>query len=153
MKRSLLIAALVVCLSFAASIADPPPTITVTETTHGSWNFTGTGDPPAAITHAAGVALEFSWTATPGGCLVITDYRYGWDLLDANDDNDPGWSAWGSAQSAPPQTFSVGTHTFTAQARSDCGEIGRGTIQIAIEDPLATQPTTWSRIKALYRRE
>jgi hypothetical protein len=151
MKHSALIAALVLCLSFSASVADEAPTITITEPAHGSWNFTATGNQPVAIAQAPGVALEFSWTATPGSGTVIVDYRYGWDLLDPDDPDDPGWSSWGSDLSAPPRAFAAGAHTFTAQARNDLGGVGRGTFQITIEDPLSTEPSSWGAIKALYR--
>jgi hypothetical protein len=150
MKYCMLLVTLVLCLFHSSALADAP-TITITEATHGSWNFTGTASPPVAIVHGQGVALEFSWSATPGSGTAIIDYRYGWDLLDPNDNSDPGWTGWGSAQFAPPLSFIAGVHAFTAEARDDLGQVGRGTLQITIEDPVGTEHTTWGAIKALYR--
>jgi len=130
------------------------PTLTVNEASRGSWEFTGIGT-PVVLNETAGVTgavFDFSWSATPGGGTAITDYRYGWDLLDPNDDADPGWSAWGSTLSAPTRTFFTGTHVLTVEARNDLGEIARGTIQIAVsQGPVSTHAITWGVIKILYR--
>lgn len=36
--------------------------------------------------------LRFEWNATPDPGLEIKAYRWGWDLIDPDDPNDPGWS-------------------------------------------------------------
>jgi hypothetical protein len=146
----LIVCALAVCLTFLPALAAGSPTLTVTETSGGPWVFTGIGDVPGALTVSPGTPIVFSWSAVPGGGTVITDYRYGWDLVDPDDPNDS-WSEWGSGQSAPSHSFSAGLHTFTVEARNDLGETARGTIQITIEIPLKTEVSTWGAIKAFYR--
>lgn len=130
------------------------PTLTITEATRGSWEFTGIGTPVVLneVADENGAVFDFSWSAVPGGGASITDYRYGWDLLDPNDDGDPGWSAWGGVLSAPARTFFAGTHVLTVEARNDLSEIARGTIQISVsQGPVSTQAVTWSVMKVLYR--
>jgi hypothetical protein len=150
MKLSAVTAALVACLLCNPAQATDDPTLTVTEAGGGMWVFTGIGA-PGALTVTQGALITFSWSAVPGGGTVITDYRYGWDLLDPNDDEDPGWTSWGSAQTAPPTAFFIGVHTFTAEARNDLGQIARGTIVITLEPSVSVQTSTWGAIKALFR--
>jgi hypothetical protein len=151
LPRFSLLVALVLCLFYTSAIAEGEPTLTISEPALGSWQFTGTANPPVGAATAPGTALEFSWLAAVGDCQAIADYRYGWDVIDVNDDNDPGWSSWGSILAAPPQTFWAGTHTFTAEVRDACGGKSRGTVQVTVEDPISTEASTWGAIKALYR--
>ena len=63
----------------------------------------------------------FCWTAVPSeGGGDIESYRYGWDIVDLNDDE-----LWetdfipfdGSEVCSPARTFFFGSHTFWAQVR------------------------------------
>jgi len=130
------------------------PTLTITEATYGPWIFVGLGVPVPFDTPSdgSGATLTFAWSATPGGGTTITDYRYGWDLLDPNDGADPGWSAWGAAQAAPSQTFFAGTHTFVVEARNDLSVVTRGGLAVTVvPGPVPTTENTWGAIKALFR--
>ncbi|MCH7549320.1 MAG: hypothetical protein IH969_07290, partial [Candidatus Krumholzibacteriota bacterium] len=70
----------------------------------------------------SGIAMKFEWTAD---WIYATEpvflYRYGWDILDLNDD-----SQWDidftllvdGVASAPPRTFFFGTHTFHVEVNN-----------------------------------
>ncbi|MBD3220512.1 hypothetical protein GF314_04650 [bacterium] len=55
----------------------------------------------------------------------IASYRWGWDLLDPDDPNDPGWAVEpgiGDEQThTPPLPFTVGVHTLTVQVFDTLG--------------------------------
>lgn len=77
---------------------------------------------------AAGQPLNFSWTASAdayGGEIV--SYRHGWDLLDIDDPNDPGWEVppGTAAQNlfAPERSFQDGIHVFTLRVEDDSGQL------------------------------
>ncbi len=77
---------------------------------------------------AATQPLNFSWTATPGtGAGSIVSYRHGWDLVDVDDPNDPGWAVppgVGSANLyAVERAFADGIHTFTVRVEDNLGQV------------------------------
>ena len=72
--------------------------------------------------------LNFSWIASAeayGGTIV--SYRHGWDLIDPDDPNDPGWAVPpGTAPAnmyAPEHTFVDGYHTFTVRVVDDSQQV------------------------------
>jgi hypothetical protein len=74
--------------------------------------------------------LEFRWNgdaSSYGG--VIDGYRYGWDILDPNDEEDPGWSVgWAQGEAwleAPTRSFLTGHHNFIVQTRDNSGTLSR----------------------------
>ena len=95
-----------------------------------------------------GQSLQFYWVGTAedyGG--IITAYRYGWDIVDPENPDDPGWSvAAGNTpqhRSANAQTFSAGTHNFTVQVWDDTEQLTRfvWTLNvIPIPDPSQQHP-------------
>ncbi len=74
--------------------------------------------------------MEFSWVGDAswyGG--VIAGYRYGWDLVDPSDPNDPGWTTSGyelGLTAAPPQNLSLGTHTLHIMVIDEQGIVESG---------------------------
>jgi hypothetical protein len=76
---------------------------------------------------AGGQPLNFSWTASAdayGG--VISSYRHGWDLIDVNDPNDPGWAVPPGLSDqnlfASERSFQDGLHTFYLRVVDDSGQ-------------------------------
>ena len=134
MRQSLLISALILCaLPVAAWSVDP--VLIVTEARRGEWTFTGLTDPAVVLVEDSGcdaIEWNFEWTAVPGTPgRTITDYRWGFDIVDLDDPN--AWEVdWTPANSAFPRTFFEGTHTFHVEARDNTGAITRGSFIINI---------------------
>ncbi len=77
-----------------------------------------------------GQTLSFSWIGLVENYNgEIAAYRYGWDVVDPEDPNDPGWAvAPGNTpqhRMAPPRSFSGGTHTLTIQVRDTSDQMTR----------------------------
>lgn len=114
------------------------PGLTIRETFLGERNFSGTGVlDPQAIDIAQNQPLEFSWSADAasyGG--IITGYRYGWDIDDLTDDEDPGWEVqFGNSdvnREATIKTFDSGIHTLTVEVIDNSGQLTRGTIKLSV---------------------
>jgi len=112
------------------------PLLQVTEKFLGTANFTG----PNAIKGfeiVAGQPLEFRWEASGEAYAgIIEAYRYGWEIQDVNDDEDPGWAvSWGKGANflrAPVRTFQQGSPNFVVQVRDNSGSITRGTYQFEV---------------------
>ncbi|UCH83870.1 MAG: hypothetical protein JSW50_15760 [Candidatus Latescibacterota bacterium] len=142
MRFFLLAVTIVLCFAQIEPVfADP--TLTVTEARRGTWSFTGLGYPYVIIDDPAGcdaVPWVFTWQAIPEPGRTIDAYRYGFDILDLNDDDQ--WATdWGDYQSAPPHSFFFGTHEFHVEVRDDTGAITRGSFKmniIPIETPTLT---------------
>ncbi|HKI83421.1 MAG TPA: hypothetical protein VKA63_03710 [Candidatus Krumholzibacteria bacterium] len=112
------------------------PTLSVTEKFLGNSAFNG---PNLLKTYeiAAGQPLNFSWTADASDYAGIIDaYRFGWEIQDVNDQDDPGWAVpWGSGTSylrASTRTFQQGSPNFVVQCRDNSGAITRGTFQFEV---------------------
>ncbi|MBE0565670.1 MAG: hypothetical protein IH621_06935 [Krumholzibacteria bacterium] len=87
--------------------------------------FMGSSTAPLrASSIAAGQPLNFSWTASAaayGGDIVSC--RYGWDLADPDDPNDPGWAVPpGDELRAPERIFNEGLHVFSLKVVDDSGQ-------------------------------
>ena len=120
--------------SFApAEVAPTSPGIllTVSEAQLGDWMFEWDGT--VSVDVAPGTPLNFSWLADgePHG-VIITGYRYGWDVQDINDSADPGWMIpWTEdALSSPTQIFNVGTHSFAVLVKDDIGRETQAIVNI-----------------------
>ena len=113
------------------------PLLLVQEEFLGTHNFVGSSN-PLRMDIAAGQTIAFRWSADAsryGG--TITRYRYAWDLVDPQ--NDEEWSPWSSSTQAPPQTFTTGVHRFLLQARDDTES------RIGVVFELTVQTATRSR--------
>lgn len=82
-----------------------------------------------------GQPVEFSWGAKAEeyGCTVV-GYRYGWNLVDPEDPDDPGWAVpWGpNWKRAPTRSFPDGTPNFVLQARDNAGNLSRIMYQLQV---------------------
>ncbi len=77
---------------------------------------------------AGGQPLNFIWSANANAYNgEIASYRHGWDLIDVDDANDPGWAVPPglSAQNlfAAERSFRDGLHTFTLKVTDDSGQV------------------------------
>ncbi|MFQ5510837.1 MAG: hypothetical protein ACE5EO_03210 [Candidatus Krumholzibacteriia bacterium] len=98
---------------------------------------TSSPNPPIAIMDLpAGIPLSFSWTADASGYGgTVTEYRYGWDMLDLNDDSqwDIDFTPFiGSMARAPTRTWFFGTHTFFVEVVDNSGFKSRAGVTVNI---------------------
>ena len=111
------------------------PLLSVTEANLGSETKTGVNN-IIRRDLVAGQPLVFEWSATAssyGG--IVQEYRYGFNVLDPNNEDDPGWSVpWGPTwRRAVRQTgFAEGTPNFVVQARDNSGAISRFVYQFQV---------------------
>jgi hypothetical protein len=77
---------------------------------------------------AGGQPLNFSWIADAsayGGTIV--SYRHGWDLVDPDDPNDPGWAVPAGLEPenlfAVERSFSDGLHNFILRVVDDSDQV------------------------------
>lgn len=140
----------------AAALNGAAPSLTVTEDTYGSWVFEGLDTPAVVLQVPSGALLLFSWqgdASAYGG--TVDGYRYGWDLSDPSDPNDPGWAVVGYVSdllSAAPTSFGAGTHALTVEVRDTAGTVTRATVMIEIQAGVPVEPRTWGSIKAAMMR-
>ncbi len=109
-------------INFRVSSNSYRPTIVMTEQFMGAY----THDTQTEI--AGGQPLVFGLQANAdqyGG--HITSFRYGWDIADTADPNDPGWAIpAGMAEETilvPEHAFNEGMHTMTCQAVDTYGGV------------------------------
>lgn len=101
-----------------------------------------TDAPPTQIGLANGTPVSFCWTADAcayGG--VVTGYRYGWDLIDPEDPNDPGWEIpytpfVEEEECSPERVYNSGVHTFTVEVMDFDGYKSRASIEITYSPPI-----------------
>lgn len=112
------------------------PALSVTERFLGTELFTKTNK-TRAFTIASKQQIEFSWFAdasTYGN--LIEGYRYGFNLLDPDDADDPGWVVpWGTGPNwrrAAARTFAQGSPNFVVQARDNSNQLSRGTYRFEV---------------------
>lgn len=76
--------------------------------------------------------LQFSWKGDAFDYAGrVVDYRWGWDLVDPGDPNDPGWSGpWSDETSSNERASDAGPHNFVVQCRDNSGSISRAVIEI-----------------------
>lgn len=77
---------------------------------------------------AGGQPLNFSWTANAEAYNgEIVSYRHGWDLIDPNDENDPGWAVPPGLSKqnlfATEKSFREGLHTFYLRVVDDSKQV------------------------------
>jgi len=109
-------------LNFQVSANSFKPGITASENFLGSTNVNTFSEIPA------GQPLNFQWNATAdyyNGTVVTL--RHGWDLVDPDDANDPGWSVPpGLTQQnrfSEERAFFEGDHVFYIRAVDDSGQV------------------------------
>ena len=77
---------------------------------------------------AGGQPLNFSWSATAESYNgKIVSYRHGWDLIDPEDPNDPGWAVPPGLSKqnlfSTERAFEEGLHTFYLRIEDDSKQI------------------------------
>lgn len=105
------------------------PLLVMNETYLGQRTATGRNS-KVTIDIAQGQQLDFSWVASADIYAgVIEAYRYGWDITDVEDEEDPRWAVLPGNSSqhrrAPITSFGIGTHTLTIQAWDNSGQLTR----------------------------
>lgn len=86
------------------------------------------GPDGGSIAIAGGQPLNFSWTANATAYNgTIVSMRHGWDLIDVNDPNDPGWAVPPGLSEqnrrATERSFNEGLHTFTLRIEDDSRQV------------------------------
>ncbi|MFO7654104.1 MAG: hypothetical protein R6X25_09815 [Candidatus Krumholzibacteriia bacterium] len=86
---------------------------------------------------AAGQPMNFSWNASAAEYAgEVISYRYGWDVVDPDDENDLGWAiAPGLSpqhRRAPTQIFTSGTHTLTIRVVDDSSQVTLYTVVLNV---------------------
>ncbi len=112
------------------------PLMSIRERFLGTETASGTSF-QAASDIAGSQELAFEWIGSGhqyGG--TIEGYRWGWDVADPNDDNDPGWAVvFGDApehMATAPRTFSSGIHTLTVECRDTAHSLTRMTWVLSV---------------------
>ena len=118
---------------FVTSTANAP-VLTVNEPSLGLSSRSGQNN-VVRVDLVAGQPLEFTWSADAtkyGG--YVEEFRYGWSIVDPNNESDPGWSVpWGPTwRSASTGGFREGTPNFIVQARDNSGAISRFVYQFQV---------------------
>ncbi len=123
------------------------PQLTVYEFSLGTVRGTGVNT-VVAYDIAAQQPLNFSWVASAEPYFGTIDaYRYGWDVADPEDENDPGWAVTPGISPAhryaPERSFNSGSHTLTVQCWDDSDQLTRITYMlnvVPIPDPASQYP-------------
>jgi hypothetical protein len=129
------------------------PVLTVTEPELGSWVFEGLDTPVVELQVLSGEALDFSWIGDASGYSgTVAGYRYGWDVMDPTDPNDPGWATGFQAGllAAPTQSFSAGVHTLFVEVMDDADGLTRAGFLLTVQVvPSAAQ--SWGAVKGDFK--
>ncbi len=112
------------------------PVLTVEEQFLGTERFVSTNRVVAREV-VSGQPISFSWGGSAEDYAGVVDaYRYGWNVVDPSDPNDPGWAvAWGNGpnwRQAATRTFSQGSPSFVVQCRDNSGTVSRGFYQFQV---------------------
>jgi hypothetical protein len=106
------------------------PLLSVTEQFLGVKRFSSINN-LSSFDIVEGQPLSFAWSADATDYAGIIDaYRYGFDVSDFDDPDDPGWSVnWGNGPAwrrSQPRAFFQGAHNLVIQCRDNSGTITRG---------------------------
>jgi len=148
---------LILCLGLLPVLTtgtEDAPVLTVWEANNGQWEFTGGVPGPIELVVEVDVALEFSWLADASGYGgIITGYRYGWDVADPDDPDDPGWATdfQPDLLSAPPQSFSEGLHSLHILAQDSEEGMSRAWFLLDVQPNVPAVTTSWGSVKAVFR--
>jgi RimJ/RimL family protein N-acetyltransferase len=123
------------------------PTLTIAEPNLGQSIALGTSYVLSADV-APNQSLSFSWGATADSYVGrVVSYRYGWDVVDVENPQDPGWAvAAGNTlahRRAPTRSFLSGVHTLVVEATDDSGQLTRARFAlnvVPLRDPQDQYP-------------
>jgi hypothetical protein len=112
------------------------PTLYIEETNLGRRTATHTIF-TSPVDVAPGQTLAFKWIGAAdhyGGEII--SYRYGWDVGDLDNPDDPGWAVPGGlgAQNlrSTPNSFDGGHHTFVVEVRDNSDQVSRISWQLEV---------------------
>jgi len=117
-------------------VYDKTPLLTVAEKFLGTTEATGK-DRAFDFDIAQNQPLTYGWSGTAEGYAgSVVGYRYGWDVADATDENDSGWSIQvGNTpqhRRPPVQQFQSGVHTLTVQCFDNSGQMTMLVIRLSV---------------------
>ncbi len=126
------------------------PSLTVVETYLPRMSGAGLGQ-QREFDIAQGQPLNFFWSADASDYAgTITSYRYGWNVADVTDPNDPGWALpegnTSQHRRAPQIAFASGVHRLTVQATDNSNQSSRWTVVlnvVPVPDPENQLPLLW----------
>ena len=151
-----LIGALCVTASALPVLAQQPVLTVYANPGFGSWIFDQATPVPVTITYYTDneLGIGFSWqgdASAYGGTLV--GYRLGWDLVDPNDPNDPGWNNadFGPWLFTAQKVFTSGVHSFTVGVKDTAGTTTWASFLIDVQAPVVNESMVWGSIKSVYR--
>ncbi len=105
------------------------PKVTVTEPVLGV--RVSSNNQTYDFTVAENQVLRLTWSATAAAYgSEITGYRYGWDILDT--ENDEEWSTWSLATTSTQASFVSGSHSFFLEARDYSGTTTRVVYRLVV---------------------
>jgi hypothetical protein len=145
--RSCFVALLAACsLGLAATAAAQTGGPTVRVRVNAFPEFTFPGSPNAQLTVLAGVPLVIQWDATPQPGTSIARARYGWNIVNPDDDQqwDQDWCA--VCPPVPVRTFNAGVQRFFLEVEDSAANRTRAEIGIVVSQ-LAVEPSSWTAWK------
>ena len=146
---------MIVAAGTAAAVPIGTPTLTVDLAGHGPWTFDEAVNDPVVLELAVDSIVVFTWSGDAesyGG--TIAGYRHGWDILDPDDPNDPGWTTPGfepGLTSTGAMSFAAGTHVLHIAVEDDAGSRTLASFVLTITEGVANQRVDWGGLKAEYR--
>lgn len=153
-KRLSLMVTVITLVTLSAVAAAANPVLSVELSGHGSWVFTQPTSGLVVLELAADIPISFTWSgdASAYGGEVV-GYRYGWDLVDPGDPNDPGWTSAGfvpDLQVSSPMTFSSGIHRLHIVSMDDAGSTTEAGFHLVIVESVSNRTSTWSALKRRF---
>lgn len=153
--RTITVLLLLSLATLAHATVPPNPHLTIQLPGFGTWLFTEIESELVIVQPTSGIPVDFSWSADAdfyGG--TIAGYRYGWDLLDPADTNDPGWMSPGFVPdllAAVPVDFMPGMHTFHVMVSDGDGAWTLAGFLLNVVSPVPVHMVNWGTLKSSYR--
>jgi hypothetical protein len=130
------------------------PSLTVTGSSITPITTSTTSTPVTEIGVPGGTSVDFCWTASAAAYgAVVAGYRYGWDILDPDDDAQ--WEMEFTSLPAQgacsiPRSFQSGQHRIDIEVIDNTDVKSRVPILVNFT-PTNAALATWGTVKALYR--
>ena len=118
------------------------PVLTIEDRFLGRFTF-AEGSRPVRFDIGSGQPLRLCWNAdaSPYGGIIV-GYRYGWDILNTDDDSE--WSSWATSTTcAPTRTYNAGVHRFFLQVLDIAGTVLQATIEFHVHSMTRVRDVLW----------